>query len=166
VFGLRRADGCRGAFLHRLRDHGRIAQGGEVLDRLLRLTLLALTGLIAVTAVSGGVLIAAGIDKFPPEWLDGTPFGDYLLPGIILFAVGLSSAGAFVAVLARRPFAAVASIVAGIVMVGWIAGEVVLVQQNSAVTSPRSAMEPLYAALGMAVALLGAVSLGSRRAPR
>jgi hypothetical protein len=131
--------------------------------RLLRLALLLLNGLVGLTAVGGGLLLVTGADRFPREWLDGSPFGDYVLPGVILIAVGLSAVAAFVAVLLRPSVAGVASIVAGIVLVGWIAGEVVILQQNAAASSPRSATEPFYAVVGIAVALLGAMSLRPRR---
>jgi biotin transporter BioY len=56
------------------------------------------------------------------------------------------------------------SVIAGAVMVGWIAGELVVLSQNSAATDPRSPTEAVYALLGVAMAVLGAeLGLRTRR---
>jgi hypothetical protein len=112
----------------------------------------------AVSAVIGGVAVALDADHFPREWLTGSPFSDYVLPGAIL-AVLVGGAAAIAALAtARFPRAgAPASIVAGVVLVGWIAGELVLLRQNAAATSPRSIVEPIYFVVGLAMVALGLV---------
>ncbi len=99
-----------------------------MITRIERMTVEALSLLIVVSAVGGAVgLIGGGID-FPLEWLNGTPFASYAGPGIILgLVVGGSALVAAVMVLRGHPLAAQASIAAGLIQVGWIVGEVVLV---------------------------------------
>ena len=107
---------------------------------------------MALAALGGGALVAGmEANRVPPEMLRGTPFGGYLIPGFILAVVVGRSAVA--AVLLLSPGAgAPASIVAGVVMMGWIAGEVLLLNQPS-----WTWIEALYFALGLAMVVLGAV---------
>lgn len=122
----------------------------------------------AVSAVIGGVAVALDADHFPREWLAGSPFGDYVLPGAIL-AVLVGGAAALAALAtARSPrIGAPVSIVAGLVLVGWIVGELVVLQQNTAAASPRSIVEPIYFVVGVAMVGLGYVLWrGGRRADR
>jgi hypothetical protein len=132
-------------------------------SRWARYTLLALNGFIAVSAMPGGVLIVSGVDGFPPEWLAGSPFSDYLVPGLILFLVGLCAAAAFFADWLRSPRAGAASFAAGVILVGWIAGELLLLHRNGAATDPRSSVEALYGTIGVIVAGLGAARMSATR---
>ena len=52
--------------------------------------LLILAGFVALTAIGGGIALAAGLEgeRFPAEWLEGSPFEDYRVPGLILAGVG------------------------------------------------------------------------------
>lgn len=57
--------------------------------------LLTLDAFVALTALGGGVALVAGLEegRFPLEWLRGTPFTSYTLPGLLLAAlVGGSAA--------------------------------------------------------------------------
>ncbi len=86
---------------------------------------LILTGFSALTAIGGGIAMLLGLDKFPPQWLEGTPFKTYRIPALILVCVvGGSSAVAFVAILLRSPLASTFTVAAGAIMMGWISGEV------------------------------------------
>lgn len=67
----------------------------------------------------------------PPEYLDGTPFGDYTIPAVILgVAVGGTSLAAAWSLWKRKPVAGEASIVAGAVLLGWIVTEFVMIPQG------------------------------------
>lgn len=104
----------------------------------------------------------------PPSVLEGSPFHDFLIPGVILFVV-LGLGPLLVAwALLRRPPAAVLEAVnpfrrqywawtaAGVIGVGlliWIAVEVTIV--------PFSVLQPFYAAVG-----LGIITLTLRRSVR
>jgi hypothetical protein len=117
-----------------------------------RIALFAIDALAAVTAIGGGILVATGIDTFPAAWLAGTPFSSYLLPGLILAVVVGGSAAAAAAATLRSPVAGMrASLLAGVVMMGWIVGEVLILHQPSRPTW----IEILYFAVGTTMVALG-----------
>lgn len=124
----------------------------------IRFALFVLDLSAAVSTVIGGIAVAVNVDSFPREWLAGSPFSDYLLPGAIL-AVVVGGTAVFAAVTtARDPWVgAPASVVAGLVLVGWITGELLVLNQNSASTSPRSPVEALYFVVGLAMAVVGLI---------
>lgn len=79
---------------------------------------------VGLTAVFGGVTLVAGVDKFPPSWLTGTLFSSYLIPGLILaVVVGGSAVVAAVTALRSRERATLWSMLAGAILLGWLAGE-------------------------------------------
>jgi hypothetical protein len=53
---------------------------------ILRGTLLALDGAVALTAIPGGVALAVGAEdqRYPTAWLRRTPFRTYRVPGALL----------------------------------------------------------------------------------
>ena len=132
---------------------------------------VAATALIVVLLVQavgamagGGALVAApdgGIMKMPVSYLAGSPFHDYLVPGIVLFVVlGLGPlltavallrrpAGGRLAVLNPFPRQHWAWTLSGVVGVGlliWIAVESTII--------PFSFLQPLYAAVGAVIVAL------------
>lgn len=130
-----------------------------------RVALTVLDGFAALSAVGGGIAVASGVDKFPPEWLSGSPFDGYLVPGLILaVAVGGSATIAAVAVVQNLRPGPLLSVAAGAIMIGWMAGEVAILNQNSAATSPRSPTEAVNLVVGVAMVALGA-ALARRRPP-
>jgi hypothetical protein len=119
----------------------------------------------AVGALGGGAALMAspkgGIIKMPPSNLDGSPFKDFLIPGIILFIV--LGIGPLMAawVLIRRPRStALESVnpfrheywgwtlsgVVGVGLVIWIAVETLIV--------PYNFLQPLYAGVGIVIIVL------------
>lgn len=119
----------------------------------------------AVGAMAGGgALVAAphgGIMKMPVSYLAGSPFHDYLVPGIVLFVVlglgPLLTAGALLrrpageALAALNPFPGqhwgwTLSGVVGVALLIWIAVE--------SATIPFSFLQPVYAAVGAAIVAL------------
>jgi len=65
---------------------------------------------------------------FPEVWLQGTPFRSYFSPGLILFLlVGCVHLVAASLLLWRASLARIASLVAGVVLLGWMAGELRLI---------------------------------------
>jgi hypothetical protein len=121
----------------------------------------------AVSAVLGGIAVALQLDSFPREWLASSPFSDYVMPGAILAIVVGGSAALAAATTAAVPrFGPPLSVVAGLLLMGWIVGELLLLEQNSAAASPRSVVEPIYLVVGLAMATLGVVMwrAGRRRA--
>jgi hypothetical protein len=115
---------------------------------------------IAVSAAAGAVGLVGGGLPFPPEWLDGTPFSNYIGPGIILgVVIGGSALLASVLVLRDHPWALPVTFVAGMIQVGWIAGEVLLVGTYGAL------MLWLQVIYGAAGALLAALAYDASRRP-
>ena len=89
-----------------------------------RILVLALQVFHAITAVGGGIALMLGtIDV--PVWVVHTGFPDLYFPGVVLFAlVGGSAATAALAAAKRVVGWPLASLVAGVVMLAWIIGEI------------------------------------------
>lgn len=87
---------------------------------------LTMIGMSAV--VSGLMLIidpTGGKIKLPLELLDGSPFSDYLIPGIVLFtANGLFSLVSAFLSFKKHRWSGPATIANGVVMLIWICAEV------------------------------------------
>lgn len=125
---------------------------------LVRIAIGVPEGFIALSASGGGILMLAGTyqdgvlieaggrGQFPLEWLHNTPFSDYTIPALILaIGVGGSSLLATVTVFTGRKIGVLASIVAGLIMAGYIVVEVVMLRQGI------SWIEGLYFGLGLAI---------------
>lgn len=122
---------------------------------LARGALFVVDAFVGLTAIGGGIALVAGLenDRFPIELLSGTPFGSYVVPGLILtVVVGGSASVAAIATLRNEELGALASVVAGVVVMGWIVGEVLLLDQPS-----WTGIEAFYFALGLAMAMLGSI---------
>jgi hypothetical protein len=96
-------------------------------QRTERIALLGLEAFAAVSALAGGIGLIGGGIEFPSEWLDGTHFSSYTIPGVILILVGIGQAVALAMELRPDRRAGEASMLAGLVMMGWIAGELLIV---------------------------------------
>lgn len=119
-----------------------------------RIVLVALAGFVAATAIAGGVMLATGGEgtRFPPALLTSTPFSDYFVPGLLLaLVVGGSALVATLACLRDARFGARASVLSGLVLMGWIAGEVLLLPSPET----RSWVEAAYFGIGLLAATLG-----------
>lgn len=128
--------------------------------RAARLGLAAVNGFVAVTAIGGGVALATGLEgsRFPVELLRTTPFRSYAAPGLILAgAVGGSAAVAAAGLLRSRRFGGAASALAGAALMGWIVGEILLLDQPLEPTG----IEALYFVLGAVMAAGGWVRRGA-----
>lgn len=118
--------------------------------RSLRIFLIVLEVFVGVGAVAGGIGVATNGIGFPVEWLEGTPFRSYVIPGLVLmFVVGGSQLAAAIAVWRRRWWGTVASLAAGLILAGWISVQV-------AIIGLVSWLQPFYFALGLLVAGLAA----------
>jgi hypothetical protein len=95
----------------------------------MRRTVVGLHLFNAVSAVGGGIALVVGGLGVPTTLLRHTPFESFVVPGIFLAAIigGSATVGA-TALLTHRRWAPITSAAAGAVMVGWIAGETVLVE--------------------------------------
>jgi hypothetical protein len=121
-------------------------------SRLLRIsggTLFVANAFVALTALPGGITVATGVDKFPADWLTGTPFTSYLLPGLILaVVVGGSATVAAAATLRSREAGGLSSMLAGAILLGWLVGER-LILPLAAFPPQLWWLEAIYVAAGL-----------------
>lgn len=119
--------------------------------RGIRLTLLILQAFVALTAFAGGVALVIGsLDESfstvlnpPPEYLAGSPFDSYVVPGLVLAAVlGGGHAFAFVQLERRMPRALVVAAGAGFATLIWIFVQMIYI--------PFSLLQALYFVVGLA----------------
>jgi hypothetical protein len=92
-----------------------------------RRTLMIVLGFNALSQVGGGIGLMTGVIEPGLSLLNGTPFADYTVPGLILGTAGIVSLVALALVwLASRLTGDFAGAFAGAVTAGWIVGEVIL----------------------------------------
>lgn len=116
--------------------------------------------LIGIGAVVGGGVLALAPDgsilQMPLDMLRGTPFANYLLPGLLLcLVVGASNVAAGVLTLRRSRKAPVAGIFGGFALVVWIGSQIALIGY-------RNPVQAVYLAAGVATCV-GAALLTSRK---
>ena len=84
--------------------------------------------LLALNAFGGGYYGMAGAKNVPTDWLKGSPFRSYFIPGLILFAcVGGSALWAAIAVFRRHRQARKAACICGIVTLIWLTVQVAII---------------------------------------
>lgn len=105
---------------------------------------------VGVSAIGGAAYALGGAKDWPREWLDGSPFTTYRVPGLVLGGVQAPLAiAAGVALWRGSPRAGVLALATGAVQVGWI-----VVQAR--IIGYRSFLQPLLGAIGL-VSLAAAV---------
>jgi hypothetical protein len=122
-----------------------------------RITLAALEGFIGICALGGGYAVITGAFGFaqflPLSWLDGTPFKDYTIPGLVLFVViggGMFLAASTIGI--QRQWAVLLSAVMGGIMLGFEVVEVAIIDRNpQAVIPPTIVQQVLMAGLGLVI---------------
>ena len=123
------------------------------LPRITRIA-VALEVFIAVGALGGGGMFILGPDGhlmgMPMSVLSHTPFSSFFVPGLVLFTViGIGPLLA-AAVTYRKPaLAATAASVVGVVLVGWVTVEMIML------AGPVSVLWAFYLTLGTGIAALG-----------
>jgi hypothetical protein len=128
----------------------------------IRVGLIAISGIVALTAIGGGLALILGLEQanYGAELLETTPFTSYLWPGLILaIVVGGSAAAATIASIRHPALGGLIAVVAGAVLIGWIVGEMLLLEQPSEPT----VVEVLYLLAGLAMILLGALAWRTSR---
>jgi hypothetical protein len=108
-------------------------------------------GFIALTAIGGSIALLIGVEdeRFPLAWLQGPPFTDYTIPALLLaVVVGGSALVACVAILTGHPLAILASLVASLIVSGYITGEVMILKQ---IPPGPTLTEYLYFGLGLVI---------------
>jgi len=140
---------------------------------LVRGILIGLLLFGAVSAVAGMVL-CSGFNGggIPLDYLDGTPFSSYFVPGLILGVVaGGTQFLAAIGLLRRRDWALIATVVAGFGMMIWIFVEIALIRQYSDLQTIYFSLGALeliavYALLGLAPGVVHDLEPARERASR
>ena len=124
-----------------------MAGGHEVSTRLWPTIVLEL--FVASMAVYGGVgLIWDNALGMSAEWLAGSPFTSWVLPGVfLLLVVAVPMTLAAVLELRRSAWAGVASVVAGAAQIGWVGVQLAIMQRYFF-------LQPVMFACGLAIVLL------------
>lgn len=117
--------------------------------RVYRWILVGTELFVAAGAVYGGVgLIADNAIHISDEWLTGTPFDSWLLPGVfLLLVVAAPMIVAAIAEIFRFGWARTASLLAGAAQVGWILVQWLIMQRFFV-------LQPIMLTAGAAVLLL------------
>jgi hypothetical protein len=111
-----------------------------------------------VSAAAGGFGLLADPSGaavgLPSEVLRGSPFPDYLMPGLVLVIVlGAGPLLSAYGVWTRRRWAWLASLVVGIALVIWVAVEILVTGFHA-----YPPLQPLYGLIGVAIAVLAVLS--------
>lgn len=95
---------------------------------LIRMASIAVTAFSGLAAIGGGIGVLFNGLGNPQEQLANTPFHDFLIPGLLLtFVVGGSMVAATFSLLRRKTWAGKAGMIAGAIMLGWIAIEAMMI---------------------------------------
>lgn len=119
---------------------------------MIRNWLIALLSIVALTAIPSGALLVLHPDgadfQMPLTVLTGTPFADFVIPGLVLgLIVGGSALAALLAILLKRNKARQLSLLAGLMQAGWIIIQMLLL-------GILSNLQFLYVGIGAAIVVL------------
>lgn len=112
---------------------------------------LALQGLSGLAGGFGLIADPSGAALgIPLEWLRGSPFTDYLVPGIVLLTVlGIGPLIAAWGLRTKRPWSVPGALLIGVTLLVWIGVEIAVVGYQ-----PEPPLQLVYAALGVAIVVL------------
>jgi len=110
--------------------------------------LIIIQGLSGISGGAGLILDPSGKSmKIPISWLDGSPFSDYLIPGLILlFVLGVFPLVVFYGLLKQTSWSWPAALMVGIVLVIWIGVEILIIGYQ-----PRPPLQLIYGTLGILI---------------
>jgi hypothetical protein len=123
--------------------------------KAIRIALIVIELIIGLGAIGGGIAILTGaFDQWLPlAWLQGTPFSDYAIPGLLLLIViggGMLLAAATVFI--QREWAVLLSAVMGLIMIGFEIFEVVIIDRYADAIIPSTlAQQVLMSGLGLII---------------
>lgn len=121
-------------------------------------TLAAINTAVGISAIGGATYALAGAKDWPVEWLDGTPFHSYRIPGLILGGVHAPlDLAAGIALWRDHRHATKLALASGTIQIGWIA-----VQYR--IIGMRSFLQPLLGATGL-LSLTLAIRRARRQSP-
>ena len=99
--------------------------------KMFRIIVLILLSILAINAIGGSLYLITDPSgeaiQIPIELLDGTPFNNYLIPGIILlFAIGILSPVTIILTIKNDKHYPWFIILQGCVLIGWLTVELML----------------------------------------
>ena len=123
-------------------------QPGVILNR----TVILLEAMAAISSLAGGITLVSKPDGsfmgFKTSLLDGTPFDNFLVPGLILtFIVGGSAALGTIAGISQNAWARAAWVMSGSVFAIWIIVQIAMV-------GLISWLQPTMLGLGLSILVL------------
>jgi hypothetical protein len=121
----------------------------------IRIALTLIEAVVGLGAIGGGIAILTGaFDQwFSLAWLAGTPFSDYTIPGLVLLLVVgggmlLGAATQFI----QREWAVLLSAALGLMLLGWEAVEVAIIDRYAQAVVPSTIMQQvLFTVLGLSI---------------
>lgn len=131
-------------------------------NRTIRYLILLLLFFQGVSGIFGGaalVLDPTGDHLgLPLFFLEGTPFNNYLYPGLILLTVlGILPSAVFVGLWKRSPWSGKGSLLVGVALIIWIAVEIMMIGYHS-----NPPLQLIYGVTGILITLLTAWDLTGR----
>jgi len=129
-----------------------------VTNKVARIVLVVFEVLMGLAAVGGGsdlVLTNGQTIKIPIELLEDSPFSSYFIPGLVLLVVGIVNLASAAAVLRHHRWGASASVVVGIMWIGWFVEQVTVV-------GLLNWQQPVYFVVGLLIIVFAAPALIGR----
>ena len=123
--------------------------------KAVRISLAVIETIIGLGAIGGGIAILTGaFDQWLPlTWLQGTPFSDYTIPGLILLIViggGMLLAAA--TIFTQHEWAVLLRAAMGLVMIGFEIVEVTIIDRHPDAIVPSSlSQQALMSILGLVI---------------
>ena len=124
--------------------------GGRPASVYALMAALAFQGLSGLTGGSGLLYDPSGETlRIPLEWLAGSPFSDYTVPGLVLLTVlGVGPLVAVYGVWVRRRWAWTASVAVGAALSAWLAIEILVIGYQ-----PEPPLQLIYGVVATVVIL-------------
>ncbi len=127
--------------------------------KAMRITIFVLAVFGALTTLAGGIGLLTGVIAMPLEWLQGSPFVDYTIPGLALgVIVGGSMLFAAVTIFTGREIGVLASGFAGLTMMIFEIVEAPVIDPYAGSSlSLALSLQVFYFALGLVIFVLAAI---------
>ena len=123
--------------------------------KVIRIMLAVIEAIVGLGAIGGGIAILTGaFDQWLPlAWLQGIPFSDYTIPGLILLIViGGGMLVAAATIFTQHEWAVLFSAAMGLVMIGFEIFEVVIIDRYADAVIPSTiAQQALMSGLGLVI---------------
>lgn len=128
----------------------------KTIRKIFHVTLIILSVFLALSAIAGCIQLLEGTYAPPVDMLQGSPFKDYIFPGLALgLIVGGSALLAAVLLVRRNRFAFLSAATAGIIIMFFEFVEMLVIGSPAGVART---LQIFYFGLG---GLIAAISLGS-----